>query len=172
MLSVLISMFGGGLMRMLPEVFHLFTKRTDNAHELAMLEKQFQLETTRNAQKYTHETTRDAGRAAAVQADNIHAETLAMIDAQREALSAQVQKIGIKWVDALNFSVRPVTTYFFLSLYGLVKLSALVSALLGAADWLGRLAAVRGCWDANDLEILAGILAFWFVGRVFDKRQK
>ena len=44
MLMTLLSMFGGGIMRLLPEVMALFGKKVDNSHELAMLEKQLEIE--------------------------------------------------------------------------------------------------------------------------------
>lgn len=156
MLMTLLSLFGGGLMRALPELIGLWNKKTDNAHELAMLDKQAELEKTRATARMDEIVTQG----------DID-QTLAMLEAQKTALQGQMQKVGIKWVDALNFLVRPLTTYYFLGMYGLVKLSMLVVALRAADPW----AAIILCWSADDAAILSGILAFWFVGRVFDKKQ-
>jgi len=152
----LLSLFGGGLMRALPEFVALWNKKTDNAHELAMLDRQFQLE-----------QTRAAARMDELVAQGDIDQTLALLDAQKSALAGQMQKVGIKWVDALNFLVRPLTTYYFLGMYGLVKLSMIIVALRAVNPWL----AIIQCWSADDAAILAGILSFWFVGRVFDKKQ-
>ena len=143
-------------MRALPEFVALWNKKTDNAHELAMLDRQFQLE-----------QTRAAARMDELVAQGDIDQTLALLDAQKSALAGQMQKVGIKWVDALNFLVRPLTTYYFLGMYGLVKLSMIIVALRAVDPWL----AIIQCWSADDAAILAGILSFWFVGRVFDKKQ-
>lgn len=156
MLMTLLSMLGGGLMRSLPEFLNLWNKKTDNAHELAMLEKQFQLEQTRAAARM--DEIREQG--------DID-QTLALLDAQKAALTGQMQQIGIKWVDALNFAVRPLTTYYFLGMYGLVKLAMLMVALRAVDPWT----AIIQCWSENDVTIMSGILAFWFVGRVWDKQK-
>lgn len=156
MLMTLLSMFGGGLMRLLPEILGFLNKKTDNAHELAMLEKQFQLEQFRAGARYDE-----------LQLQGNTDETLKLLDAQREALKGQMQKTGIRWVDALNFLVRPLTTYYFLGFYGLVKLATLVVAMQQTNAWQ----AIIQVWTQDDAAILSGILAFWFVGRVFDKRQ-
>ena len=156
MLITLLSLFGGGLMRALPEFVGLWNKKTDNAHELAMLDRQFQLEQTRAAARHDDIVTQGGID-----------EMLALLDAQKSALAGQMQKVGIKWVDALNFLVRPLTTYYFLGMYGLVKLSMIVVALRAVDPWV----AIIQCWSADDAAILAGILSFWFVGRVFDKKQ-
>ena len=156
MLMTLLSLFGGGLMRALPEVIGLWNKKTDNAHELAMLDRQVELEKTRSAARHDDIVTQGG-------IDQV----LALLDAQKAALTGQMQITKIKWVDALNFLVRPLTTYYFLGLYGLVKLATIVVALRAADQWT----AIIKCWTADDAAILAGILAFWFVGRVFDKKQ-
>lgn len=156
MLMTLLSMFGGGLMRLLPEVLNFLNKKTDNAHELAMLDKQFQLEQFRATSRM--EEVRFQGDVD---------QTLALLDAQKVALQSQMQKTGIRWVDALNFLVRPLTTYYFLGFYGLVKIAILVTAMQLTDTW----GAILQIWTNDDAAILSGILAFWFVGRVFDKRS-
>ncbi len=155
MLLTLLSMLGGGLMRLLPEILGVLNKKTDNAHELAMLDRQFQLEQSRATAHM--EEVRYQG-----DSDQI----IALLDAQKAALTSQAQMTGIRWVDALNFLVRPLTTYYFLFFYGLVKLAMLVVAMRYSDAWL----AILKVWTADDAAILSGILAFWFVGRVFDKK--
>jgi hypothetical protein len=156
MLMTLLSMFGGGLMRMLPELMGFLNKKTDNSHELAMLDRQFQLEQTRAAAR-VHE----------VQVQGDIDQTIALLRAQEVALKSQMQKTGISWVDALNFLVRPLTTYYFLGCYGIVKTATIVIALRSQDAW----AAIVQCWTPDDAAILSGILAFWFVGRVFEKSK-
>lgn len=156
MLMTLLSLLGGGLMRSLPEFLNLWNKRTDNAHELAMLDRQVELEKTRAGARMDEITTQG----------DID-QTLALLDAQKTALAGQMQVVGIRWVDALNFLVRPLTTYYFLGMYGLVKLAMIIVALRAVDPWV----AIIQCWSENDVTIMSGILAFWFVGRVWDKQK-
>ena len=149
-------MLGGGLLRMLPELIGFLNKKTDNAHELAMLDRQFQLEATRSAAR-VHEIE--------VQGDI--SQSISMLAAQTEALRGQMQKTGVWWVDAMNFLVRPLTTYLFLAMYCAVKIATLAVALRSMDPW----SAILQVWNVDDGAILSGILAFWFVGRVFDKKQ-
>ncbi len=157
MILTLLSMFGGGLMRMLPEIFAFLNKKTDFKHELDMLDKQFQLE------QYKAE--------ARVEEINVQGNidtALEMLKVQGAAVKAQMQKTGITWVDAANFAVRPLTTYYMLLLYGLVKVAMFIVALRTGMDGFGALLSI---YDDEDRAMLSGILAFWFVGRVFDKSK-
>lgn len=157
MLLTLLSMLGGGLMRLLPEVFTFLNKKTDNAHELAMMEKQAELEKTRSAMRQEEIQTQG-------QVDF----NIAELSALGEALKGQMQVTGNSLVDTLNFLVRPLTTYFFLLMYALAKIAMFVVAMksgLNAWDTILKI------YDAEDRAILSGILAFWFLGRVFDKAR-
>lgn len=77
-------MLGGGLLRLMPEIFGFLNKKTDNAHELAMLDRQFELE-----------KTRASARQAVVEYQGGVEQTLAMLDAQKSALLGQMQPLGI-----------------------------------------------------------------------------
>lgn len=156
MILTLLSMFGGGIMRLLPELFAFLNKKTDNAHELAMLDRQSELE-----------KTRESSRRDTIMVQGDIDQTLALLDAQKSALQGQFQKTGFFIVDALNFLVRPVTAYYFLFFYGLVKLAILIVAMRAADPWV----AIIQCWNADDAATLAGILGFYFVGRSFDKQK-
>lgn len=155
MILSLISLLGGGLMRLLPEVFSFLNKKTDNSHELAMLDRQAELE-----------KTREASRRDTMMAQGDIDQTLALLAGQKSALEGQMQKTGYVVVDALNFLVRPLTTYYFLCLFGAVKLATLVVSLRAMDPAL----AVIKCWTEDDAGTLAGILGFWFVGRCFEKK--
>lgn len=158
MIISLLSMLGGGLLRLLPELFGFLNKRTDNAHELAMLDRQFQLE-----------QSRAASRQALAEFQGGVDETLALLGAQTAALQGQMQLSGIRWADALNVLVRPVATYYVLLMYGLAKLAMfMVAREAGIGGW----DAILRIYDAEDRAILSGILAFWFVGRALRERAK
>jgi hypothetical protein len=150
-------MLGGGLMRLLPEVFALFKQRGDNQHELAMLDKQIALEQTRSAMRQDEIRTQG-------EADM----NLAQMTALGEALKGQMQLTNMWLIDALNFAVRPMTTYYLLTLYGLAKIAMYQIAIAhGTSGW----EAILKLYDEEDRAILSGVLAFWFVSRVIDKQK-
>lgn len=158
MLLSILSLLGGGLLRLLPEVFAFMNKKTDNEHELAMMDKQFALEQLKGAnQMATTEMQTNAEQ------------ILHMLYAQAEALKAQMQVTGIRFVDALNFLVRPLATYYVLALYGLAKLAMFALAMQsGISGW----EAILKLYTEDDRNILSGILGFWFVGRCFEKSRQ
>lgn len=156
MILSLITMLGGGLMRLLPELLGFLNKKTDNAHELAMLDRQAALEQTRASARMDEIHTQIDGAA-----------MLAMLDAQKTALAGQMQITGVWWADALNILVRPLTTYYMLALYGIAKFALFWVAYESAGLMWPALAQI---YDAEDRALLTGILSFWFVGRVLDKK--
>lgn len=156
MLETLISLAGGGVLRLLPEIIGFFSKKEDNSHELKMLDKQLEMERLQTSDKLL------------VNAQKFDADkVLAILDAQKSALTDQMKLTGIKIVDALNALVRPLTTYYFLIMFGTYK-----AALLGVAlREQSVFNAIISVYSEADQIMLAGILSFWFVGRVFDKQK-
>ena len=63
---------------------------------------------------------------------------------------------GIRWVDALNGTVRPVIAYAFFLLYAGVK-----CAQMTHTPWL--------MWNEEDQAIFAGIISFYFGQRAMGK---
>lgn len=157
MIMTLISLLGGGLMRILPEVVTIFNKKQDMSHELAMLDRQIALE---NLQA--------GNRRQELNITGDFDEALAVLSVQQEAVKGQMQMTGMKVVDALNFLVRPLTTYYVLFIYGMAKVAmCMVATSSGISGW----EAILEIYGQDDKAILSGILAFWFVGRVLDKRK-
>lgn len=156
MLSTLLSLLGGGFMRLLPELISLWQTKQDNSHELAMLQAQVELEKVKSADKQAEAVTQGAID-----------EAVAGLNATVSALQGQMQKTGVGLVDALNFLVRPVVTYLFLTMFCIYKCSMMVVALQQPNVWTSILAV----YTPDDAATLSGILSFWFVGRVFDKKS-
>lgn len=156
-LETLLSLLSGGALRVLPEIMTIWNKKSDYAHELAMMDKQLELQKSKAADD--RET---------MQLHGSIDETLALLAAQKDALVGQMQKTNVWIVDCLNFLVRPLTTYYFLTLYGLVKLAMFVLAVQsGISGW----EAILKLYDADDRNMLSGVIGFWFLGRCFDKRK-
>ncbi len=157
LLTSLIGGLGGGLFRLAPEIVKFFSDRNDKDHEYRMTQLQLEIDKARSQQQIdlAHVT-------GSIEEQN------KFLDAYKSAIEGQSQKTGIGIVDALNFLVRPLTTYFFLFLYGMVKLSTIRIACESTDAWH----AILQSWNSDDVAIFSGIIAFWFVGRVFSSDHK
>lgn len=154
MLTALLTIFGGGaggLLRFVPEVFKFFTDKSDKDHEFRMSELQLQIDQARAGQQID---------LAHVQGDI--AQQAADSQALIEAVKAQASPTGVKWVDALNASVRPIITYWWMVLFTVYKIANITAVCLhwqGLDDFITRL------WTIQDAGILSMLLGFWFVDR-------
>ena len=72
------------------------------------------------------------------------------------------------WVDALNASVRPVLTYWWMLLFTIYKVATIVAACLA---WTTLDDFIANLWTVQDAGILAMIPGFWFVDRAIRKQQ-
>lgn len=155
MIETLLGGLLGGTFRLAPEILKWLDRKGERSHELAMQDKALEFEKLRGAQRMSEI---NAGAEAAWNTGAI--ETL------REAVAAQGQRSGVRWADALSVSVRPVITYWFMALYCAAKTAAYVAAIMNCADWS---ASTFDAWTEADQALWAGVLNFWFLGRVFDR---
>lgn len=146
MIETLLGGLFGGLARLAPEVLKAFDKKNERAHELALQDKALEFEKLRGAQKM-----------AEVQAGADAAWNTGAISALKEAISAQGKLTGVKWVDALSSSVRPVITYAFFFLYASLKVVEVKTT--------GNVS-----WNSEDQTIFSSIISFWFLNRIFQKK--
>jgi hypothetical protein len=155
----LLSMLGGGIFRLLPEITGYFKAKGDRDHEYRMTQLQLQIDQARAQQQL------DLVHAqAAIEADRSEMQTLA------ETIKAQAIPSGVTWIDALSSSVRPVLTYWWcLVLYTGYKAITMTTALDGGAS----LAAVAPLLVTEfDRSVIGSIFAFWFVDRALRKMGK
>ena len=155
MIETLLGGLLGGAFRLAPEILKWFDRQGERGHELAMQDKALEFEKLRGAQKM-----------AEIGASADAAWNTGAIEALKDAVSAQGRPSGVKWADALSSSVRPVITYWFMALYCAAKTATFAAALSAGADWS---TAVLHAWTEADQALWAGVLNFWFLGRVFDK---
>lgn len=130
----------------LPDIFKVYQDKLDKKHELALLDKQLQADASEHMYKM---------EAIGVKADI----------AEMKALYGTYHS-GIKWVDALNATVRPVLAYSFFLLYFVIKLCMIVQSTdmgVPLAD------SVLGVWGVEDQAIFAGIISFYFGKRQMDR---
>jgi len=157
MLETLIGGLFGGVARLAPVVTDLISKKMDHEHELKMLDKNIEFEKLKAAQQI--EQTKLDGE---LKFDEKG------LDALIEAQKAQATPTGVKWVDALNASVRPVLTYWWaLVLYSSVLVA---TAIINYAGGMDATHAILSVWGASERGIVSSIFSFWFLDRVFRKQ--
>ena len=155
MIETLLGGLLGGAFRLAPEVLKWFDRQGERGHELAMQDKALEFEKLRGTQRMS-----EIG-AAADGAWNTGA-----IETLRDAVRTQGEKTGVAWADTLSSTVRPVITYWFMALYCAAKTAAFVAAVNAGAGWG---VAILHTWTEADQALWAGVLNFWFLGRVFDR---
>jgi hypothetical protein len=142
MIETLIGGAMGGIARLVPEVMKWLDKKDERKHEVRMLEKQIE------ADKLQHEM-----RIAEVKTEGNFNLDLESMKALVAGIQGQGTPTGIKWVDALSSSVRPIVTYLVFSLYAWAKMTGTVIT-------------------PEDNAIFWAVFNFWFMGRVFEKYRQ
>ena len=155
MIETLLGGLLGGAFRLAPEFLKWLDRKGERGHELAMQDKALEFEKIRGAQ-----------RMAEIGSQADAAWNTGAIEALRDAVRTQGEKTGVWWADALSSTVRPIITYWLMALYCAAKTVAFVAALNAGAGW-GT--AVLAAWSEADQALWAGVLNFWFLGRVFDR---
>jgi hypothetical protein len=134
-----LSLIGGGLggaMRVVPEVMKLLQAKDERKHELAMTKVQLEIDAQRSK-----------GQIDVLQAQGENSDIAGQQAIFLEAIKSQGQLTGVKWIDALNATVRPVITYWWLLLFTTYKIATLCDAwgdIKTANEFGDRI------WDAND----------------------
>lgn len=155
MIETLLGGLLGGTFRLAPEILKWFDRKGERNHELSMQDKALEFEKLRGAQ-----------RMAEIGSQSEAAWNTGAIETLREAVRTQGEKTGVRWADALSSSVRPVITYWFMALYCAAKTAMFAAAVSAGVGW-GT--AIVHAWTEADQALWAGVLNFWFLGRVFDR---
>ena len=155
MFETLLGGVFGGVLRLAPEIFKIFDKKNERAHELRMVQAEMEFAKIR-------------GEIAMRQVEA--AMTMAEVDAIGEAFKEQSQtaKNAGKFVSAISALVRPTVTYAFLGLYAAVKIAAFMIAIDQNGDWKEVLIQM---WGSDDLAVFNMVISFWFVGRVYERSK-
>lgn len=146
MMTLLGSLLGF-LSAAFPDLLKLFRDTQDRRHELKILELQLE------QQRQGH-----TNRLEEIQVQGDIAESRALY---------KTYYTGIKWVDALNGTVRPVVAYAFFLLYATVKLLAYYAM---PETMTSSISIIYGTlWTEEDAAIFAGIISFYFGQRAMHK---
>jgi len=157
-LETILGSVGGGLLRLAPEVMKLFDAKNERAHELAMTQLSIEADKAKAQNAIAVQNAADEG-----------AFSVASLQALREGIRAQAVPSGVTWVDALSSMVRPSITFAFFGLYAICRIATFI---IGAKTNTPILSIFAATWSPEDQVVFAGILNFWFLGRVFDKVLK
>ncbi|HCC83186.1 MAG TPA: hypothetical protein DEQ25_18795 [Methylophaga sp.] len=141
MLTLLGSLLGFGT-SFLPKVMDYFQDKADKKHELAVMEKQAQIQLDRTV----------------IDANIREVETIHEHDAALD---------GGGFVNSIRASVRPVITYLFMGLFLGVEITTYYLLVQNGAPPGDALVSI---WDEQIMAMWASILAFWFGGRQFAKK--
>ena len=149
MLSLLGSLLGFGS-SFLPKVMDFFQDKQDKKHELAVMDMQIK------------------------QQKEVAVQQLEMVNVEAdirevEAIQKSVQNTGVKWIDGLRGSVRPVITYCFFGLFIFVEVSAYLAL---TASGITSINAVQLVWSEEVMGLFSAIIAFWFGGRAINRTRK
>jgi hypothetical protein len=149
MLTLLGSLLGF-LGSAFPQLLKLFQEAQDRRHELAILDRQMEVQRQGHSQRL--EEIRIEG------------------DIQQSAALYQhdSQTAGYKWVEALRASVRPILTYAFFMLFAAVKIAGLYTMV--SFDGMSLAVALPLIWDGETQALFAAVMAFWFGQRALRSR--
>ena len=158
MIETLLGGVFGGLLRLAPELIKTFDRGNERKHELAMFDRQCQLEAQRGAQKL-HEIGAQ------------HAMTLdqGVMDAVNAAIVQQTEMVKAAggWVASLSASVRPVVTYWVLGIWSFAHVWFAWNAWVSGA---APREVFTTMMSADFAALVAGTINYWFMDRTLAKR--
>jgi hypothetical protein len=153
----LLGLVAGGVFRLLPELLKHLASRRDADHEYRMIELQLRIDQARAAQALD-----------LVHAQGAMAADTAELQAWAEVVKGQGAGIGVRWVDALSATVRPVLTYWWcLVLYSTHK-AVLIG--VGLSERLGLAQLAPLLLTDFDRSVVASIIGFWFTDRALRRK--
>ncbi len=148
----------GGAFRLAPELLKLLDRKDERKHELAMFERQVDLEKTRGQIKLDE-----------IGAQRNMAVDTGVLDAFGAAINQQTEmaKAAGGWVAALSASVRPMVTYWVMLVWSIAHIGlAFTSAQAGvpAAE------IYKSILTADFVALVSGTINYWFLDRTLRSR--
>jgi hypothetical protein len=146
----------------LPKLLDFFQDKSDKSHELELARMQMERELQMLERGYAAQA-----RIEEIKTEQVQMETQAQ---ERQAMYAHDIEIGkgaSQWIINLRASVRPVVTYLFVFLLIVVDIASIWWAWSTGAAFAEAIPMV---FDADEMQILASIIAFWFGTQAFAKK--
>lgn len=158
LISTALSFLMGGL----PKLLDFFQDKSDKSHELELARMQMERELQMLERGYAAQA-----RIEEIKTEQVQMETQAQ---ERQAMYAHDIEIGkgaSQWIINLRASVRPMVTYLFVFLLIVVDIASIWWAWSTGAAFAEAIPMV---FDADEMQILASIIAFWFGTQAFAKK--
>ena len=148
----------GGVFRLVPEVIKYFDKKNERQHELAMFDKQCDLEKVRGQIRLEE-----------IGAQRDMAVDVGVMDAFKAAIDQQTEMVKAAggWVASLSASVRPVVTYWILLLWSFVHIWFAWNAWTTGSP---PDAVFKLMMSGDFAALVSGTLNYWFLDRTLAKR--
>jgi hypothetical protein len=143
----LLASIAGFITAIIPDIFKIFTDRSDKKHELAIMDRQIKIQ--------------EKGLNQRLEEIRLYSDV-----AEIKALYTTF-KSGIAWADALNASVRPVLAYCFFGLYAAIKYLQFQKVAVSSYYTI-----IETIWTIDDQAIFAGIISFYFGQRTISKKMR
>ena len=157
-LTLLSAIFGGAL-RLAPEILKFLGQNAQNAHELAMQDKQLQFLQVQGQLK--------TAEISAQGQINLEQAQMAAIQALNQSQASEAMAGG--WlISAINALVRPMVTFYIFGLWGAYTIASMLYAYQLSGN---AIQSVMNTWTPDDAQMLGMIASFYFVGRVWDKNS-
>ena len=144
-MTTLLATLLGFISSAFPDLLKIWRDSADRKHELEILQLQMQQQ--------------EKGHINRLDEINVQA------DISESRALYKTYSTGVRWVDSLNGTVRPILAYTFFLLYTSVKW-AQISMLLNTTTLQEALPLV---WQMEDQAIFAGIISFYFGQRAMSK---
>lgn len=143
-------------MRLAPELLKWLNRRTDNKHELDLIQANLDADITRgDLAMRQQELTQE------------HGLSLAEISALLEANKSQDAPTGNRWIDGLSKSVRPVLTYYHCVIYySAFKAAVFWGGVQGGLMWHEVL---QSMYTPVDAGVMSSMVGYWFLDRSMRK---
>jgi hypothetical protein len=145
----LLASIAGFFSSIIPEILRIFKDKNDKKHELDIFDRQMKF--------------------SIIKADMQISEIEGRKDTLQQASLYSTYTTGIRWIDAINGSVRPVLAYSFFIMYFGVKVLQYMALKEYGSDFMQYL---NTLWTIDDQAIFAGIISFYFGQRTFSKPWK
>ncbi|MFM7009580.1 MAG: hypothetical protein ACKO0Z_09675 [Betaproteobacteria bacterium] len=148
----------GGLLRLAPEVLKWLDRKNEREHELAMFERQVDLEITRGQIRLD-----EIGAQRSMAVDS------GVLDAFKAAIDQQTEmaKAAGGWAVKASAGVRPIITYWVWLLYSAAFLTLLWITWIVTRD---PAQLVKLVLTADFMAILGSITNYWFLDRTLKAR--
>jgi len=158
LISTALSFLMGGL----PKLLDFFQDKSDKSHELELARMQMERELQMLERGYAAQA-----RIEEIKTEQVQMETQAQERSAMYAHDIEIGKGASQWIINLRASVRPMVTYLFVFLLIVVDIASIWWAWSTGAAFAEAIPMV---FDADEMQILASIIAFWFGTQAFAKK--